>query len=76
MLVARTDDFLDPKKGLEKATVAKAALENSGDDVLRVKELFLCRFNWVSNTLILVEICGKNFDRLRGEVFTALGVFK
>ena len=76
LLVARTDDFLDPKKGLEKATVAKAALENSGDDVLRVKELFLCRFNWVSNSLILVEICGKNFDRLRGEIFTALGVFK
>ena len=76
LLIARTDDFLDPKKGLDKATVAKAALEKSGDDVLYVKELFLCRFNWVSNTLILVEICGKNFDRLRGEVFTALGVFK
>ena len=41
LLVARTDDFLDPKKGLEKATVAKAAMENTSDKVLGVPALYL-----------------------------------
>jgi acetyl esterase/lipase len=76
LVVARTDDFLDPKKGLEKATVAKAALENRGDDVFGIKELFLCSFDWVSNSLILVEVCGKQFDRLQGEIFQQIGIFK
>ena len=76
LLVARTDDFLDPKKGLEKATVAKAAMENTSDKVLGVPALYLCSFNWVTNSLILVEVCGKRFDRLQGEIFQNLGIFK
>ena len=76
LLVARTDDFLDPKKGLEKATVAKAAMENTSDKVLGVPALYLCSFNWVTNSLILVEVCGKRFDRLQGEIFQSLGIFK
>ena len=66
ILVAKTDDFLDPKKGLEKATVAKAAMKSSSDKVLGVPALYLCDFNWVSNSIILVEVCGKQFDRLQG----------
>ena len=76
LLVARTDDYLDPKKGLEKATVAKAAMENTSDKVLGVPALYLCSFNWVTNSLILVEVCGKRFDRLQGEIFQNLGIFK
>ena len=76
LLVARTDDFLDPKKGLEKATIAKAAMENTSDKVLGVPALYLCSFNWVTNSLILVEVCGKRFDRLQGEIFQNLGIFK
>ena len=76
LLVARTDDFLDPNKGLEKATVAKAAMENTSDKVLGVPALYLCSFNWVTNSLILVEVCGKRFDRLQGEIFQNLGIFK
>ena len=76
ILVAKTDDFLDPKKGLEKATVAKAAMKSSSDKVLGVPALYLCDFNWVSNSIILVEVCGKQFDRLQGEIFSSLGIFK
>ena len=73
ILVAKTDDFLDPNKGLEKATVAKAAMKSSSDKVLGVPALYLCDFNWVSNSIILVEVCGKQFDRLQGEIFSSLG---
>ena len=76
ILVAKTDDFLDPTKGLEKATVAKAAMKSSSDKVLGVPALYLCDFNWVSNSIILVEVCGKRFDRLQGEIFSSLGIFK
>lgn len=76
ILVAKTDDFLDPNKGLEKATVAKAAMKSSSDKVLGVPALYLCDFNWVSNSIILVEVCGKQFDRLQGEIFSSLGIFK
>ena len=76
ILVAKTADFLAPKKGLEKATVAKAAMKSSADKVLGVPALYLCDFNWVSNSIILVEVCGKQFDRLQGEIFSSLGIFK
>ena len=76
ILVAKTDGFLDPNKGLEKATVAKAAMKSSSDKVLGVPALYLCDFNWVSNSIILVEVCGKQFDRLQGEIFSSLGIFK
>ena len=76
ILVAKTDDYLDPTKGLEKATVAKAAMKSSSDKVLGVPALYLCDFNWVSNSIILVEVCGKRFDRLQGEIFSSLGIFK
>ncbi len=76
ILVAKTDEFLDSNKGLEKATVAKAAMKSSSDKVLGVPALYLCSFNWVSNSIILVEVCGKRFDRLQGEIFSNLGIFK
>ena len=76
ILVAKTDEFLDPNKGLENATVAKAAMQSSSDKVLGVPALYLCDFNWVSNAIILVEVCGKRFDRLQGEIFSNLGIFK
>ena len=76
ILVAKTDEFLDPNKGLDKATVAKAAMQSSSDKVLGVPALYLCDFNWVSNSIILVEVCGKRFDRLQGEIFSNLGIFK
>ena len=74
LLVANTEVYFS--SGIEKATVAKAAMENKPDSDLGVRALYLCDFNWVSNKLILVEVCGKRYDFIQGEIFQNFGIFK
>ena len=73
LLVANTEVYFS--SGIEKATVAKAAMENKPDSDLGVRALYLCDFNWVSNKLILVEVCGKRYDFIQGEIFQNFGIF-
>ena len=56
LLVANTEVYFS--SGIEKATIAKAAMENN-QIRFGVRALYLCDFNWVSNKLILVEVCGE-----------------
>ena len=51
-------------------------MENKPDSDLGVRALYLCDFNWVSNKLILVEVCGKRYDFIQGEIFQNFGIFK
>lgn len=74
ILVVETDKYL--KKGLTESTIAKIAVEGGGDQDLGVRELFLCNSVWASNRYILVELCGKRFDFIQGEIFVSIGVFK
>ena len=74
LLVANTEVYFS--SGNEKATVAKEAMENKPDSDLGVRALYLCDFNWVSNKLILVEVCGKRYDFIQGEIFQNFGIFK
>ena len=74
ILVVDLDTYLE--KGIEKATIAKAAVENKPDSDLGVRALFLCNFEWASNKYILLELCGKRIDFIEGEIFFSLGVWK
>ena len=74
ILVVDLDTYLE--RGIEKATVAKAAVENKPDSDLGVKALFLCNFEWATNKYILLELCGKRIDFIQGEIFFSLGVWK
>ena len=63
--------------GLEGSAVAKLAVDNSkGDPDLGVRALFLCNFEWASNRFLLVELCGKEYNFIEGEVFFSLGIYK
>lgn len=74
ILVADAEKYFE--KGLTGSTVAKIAVEGGEDQDLGVRQLFLCNAIWASNRYILIELCGKRFDRIQGEIFVSLGVFK
>jgi len=74
ILVADAEKYFE--KGLAGSTVAKIAVEGGEDQDLGVRQLFLCNAIWASNRYILIELCGKRFDFIEGEIFVALGVFK
>ncbi len=74
ILIVDLDTYLD--SGIEKATIAKAAVENKPDSDLGVKALFLCNFEWATDKYILLELCGKRIDFVQGEIFFSLGVWK
>ena len=57
ILIVDLDTYLD--SGIEKATIAKAAVENKPDSDLGVKALFLCNFEWATNKYILLELWEK-----------------
>ncbi len=74
ILIAESEKYFE--KGLAGSTIAKIAVEGGADQDLGVRELFLCNALWASNRYILIELCGKRFDFVEGEIFVALGVFK
>jgi len=74
ILVADAEKYFE--KGLTGSTVAKIAVDGGEDKDLGVRQLFLCNAIWASNRYILIELCGKRFDFIEGEIFVALGVFK
>lgn len=75
LIVSDFDEFIS--SGIEKSTIAKIAIDNSkGDPDLGVSQLFLCNFEWASSKKILIELCGKRFDFIEGEIYFSLGVYR
>ena len=75
IIISDFDKFLET--GIEESAVAKIAIDNSkGDSDLGVSQLFLCNFEWASSEKILIELCGKRYDFIEGEIFFSLGVYR